>query len=71
MNRTRTNMINEFCKYSKTPIYRAPIYRVSRFTGAFPLPPNSGFMCKLMYFTIQLTGPPDIPGQNPFHREAR
>ena len=28
--------------YSKTPIYRAPIYRVPRFTGAFPLPPNTG-----------------------------
>ena len=36
-----------------------------------PLPPNTGFMCNLMYFTIRFTGPPDIPGLNPFHRDAR
>ena len=66
---TRKEFVPE--KYSKTPIYRAPIYRVPRFTGTFPLPPNTGFMCKLVYFTIRFTGPPDIPGLNSFPQEAR
>ena len=45
-------MVNNFsCSYTVKP----------RFT----LLPNTGFMCKLVYFTIQFTGPPDISGLNP------
>ena len=47
-----------------TPIYRAPVYHVPRFTWAFLLP-NTGFMCKSGVFLRNYLPEPRFTGIKP------
>ena len=57
--------------YSSTPIYRAPIYRVLRFTGPQFYPPKTSFVCILTQNVPRFTVLLDLPGLIPFPQEAR
>ena len=57
-------------KYSKTPIYRAQIYRVPRFTGLQIYPPKTSSECKSVLNEPQYTVLLDLPGLIPFPQEA-
>ena len=57
--------------YSKTPIYRAPIYRVPRFTGSQFFPPETRFNCKSVQNVPRYTVLLDVPGLIPFPQQAR
>ena len=52
-------------------MYRAPIYRVSRFTGPQFIPPNTSFMSKSTQNVPRYTVSFDLPGLIPFPQEAR
>ena len=61
----------DFAYYSKTPIYRAPIYRVLQFTVLVLYPPETSFMCKSMINLSRYAVLLDLPGLIPFPQEAR
>ena len=56
-----------FCSsYSKTPIYRAPIYWIPRFTGPQFYPPKTCFVCKSVQNVPRYTVHLDLPNLIPF-----
>ena len=55
-------------RYSRTPIHRAPIYRVPRFTGPDPFLPKSSFMCKSKRMLPRFTVPELLPPRGPVNR---